>query len=81
MPIYSKKKPLKIFFPGTSGTISTKLGMYHQGIRPIIICLNYYPDLDLFFGKVKFGILGFYMENVTVIYSLEIIAAFDLEIG
>ena len=27
MPIYGKN-PLTIFFPGTSGTISAKLGMY-----------------------------------------------------
>ena len=37
-------------------------------------------DLDLFFSKVKFCNLVFYIEkNVTVMDSLEIIAAFDLE--
>ena len=38
-------------------------------------------DLDLCFGEVKFCNLGFYIENVTVMDFLEIIAAFDLEIG
>ena len=38
-------------------------------------------DLDLFFGKVKSCNFGFYTENVTVMDSLEIIAAFDLEIS
>ena len=39
-------------------------------------------DLDLFFGKVKFCNFGFYIEkNVTVMDSLETVAAFDLEIG
>ena len=47
MSIYGKKT-LKIFFPGTSGTISRKLGMYeNQGLRPLIVCSNYDPGLTL----------------------------------
>ena len=38
-------------------------------------------DLDQFFGNGKFSNLSFYIENVTVMNSLEIIADFDLEIG
>ena len=43
-PIYGKN-PSKIFFSGTGGPISTKLGMYHQGLLPIIVCSN--DDLGL----------------------------------
>ena len=38
-------------------------------------------DFNLFLGKVRFCNLGFYVENVTVMESLEIIAACDVEIG
>ena len=68
MPIYGKN-PLKIFYPGTSGIISMKLSMNHQGLPPNIICyinlLKLLPwvDLDLFFSKVKFCNLGFYIEK------------------
>ena len=44
MHIYGKN-PLKILFPGTSGMISTKLGMYHRGLRPNIVCSNFDPGL------------------------------------
>ena len=36
-------------------------------------------DLDLFYGKVKFCNLVFYIKNVIRLDSLEIIIAFDLE--
>ena len=35
----------KIFFSGTAGPISIKLGMYHRGLWPIIVCINH--DLGL----------------------------------
>ena len=44
-PIHGKK-PLNIF-SGTSGPISTKLGMKHRGLRAIIACTNDYPGLSL----------------------------------
>ena len=46
MPIYGKI-PFKMFYPGSSGTISTKLGIKHQGLQPIIVCPNYYPGLTV----------------------------------
>ena len=60
MPIYGKK-PSKIFFSRTGGPIFKKLGMEHRGLQPIIVCSNDDPgvNLDLFYGKVKFGNLGF----------------------
>ena len=58
-PIYGKN-PSKIFFSGTGGPISTKLGIEHWGLQPIIVCSNDDPGVTLtFFGKVKFGNLGF----------------------
>ena len=44
--IWRKKKPSKIFY-GTGGPISTKLGMYHWGRQPIIICSNDDPGVTL----------------------------------
>ena len=38
-------KHLKIFFPGTSGPISMKLGMKHQRLKLIIFCSNDNPVL------------------------------------
>ena len=46
MPIYSKN-PLKIFFSGTGGPISTKLVMLHRGLQPIIVCSNDDPGMTL----------------------------------
>ena len=39
--------------------------MKHQRPKPFIFCSNYEPKfvLDLFYGKVKFYNLGFYMEK------------------
>ena len=59
MLIYGKKT-LKIFFPGTTGLILMKLCMKYQRPTPLIFCSNW-VDLDLFYGKVKFCNLGFYM--------------------
>ena len=47
MPIYGKN-PSKIFFTGTGRPISTKkLGMWHWGLLPIIICSNDDPGVFL----------------------------------
>ena len=46
MPIYGKN-PSKIFFSGTGGPISTKLGMKHWGLQPIIVCSNDDPGVTL----------------------------------
>ena len=62
MPIYGKN-PLEIFFSRTDWLISRKLGMDHRGLQPIIVYSNDDPQVtfDLFYGKVKFGYLGFSM--------------------
>ena len=40
-----------------------------------------WSDLDLFYGKVKFGNLGFYMGKVKTVDFSETIAASDLKVG
>ena len=40
-PIYGKN-PLKLFFSGTTGQISTKLGMKHWGLEYYNVFINYY---------------------------------------
>ena len=45
-PIYGKKHS-KIFFSRTRRPISTKLGMLHRGLQPIIVCSNDDPWLTL----------------------------------
>ena len=39
--------PSKIFFSVISGPISTRLGMKHRGLIPIIVCTNDDPRLTL----------------------------------
>ena len=46
MPIYGKTLS-KVFFSGTSGLISTKLGMWHWGLMPIIVYSNDDPGVTL----------------------------------
>ena len=40
MPIYGKN-PSKFFFYGTTGLISTKLGMKHRGLEYYNVFINY----------------------------------------
>ena len=58
-PIYGKNLS-KVFFSGTGGPISTKLGMNNPGLQPIIVFSNDDPGVT-FDGKVKFGNLCFSM--------------------
>ena len=45
-PIYDKNHS-KIFFSRTGGPISTKLGLQHWGLQPIIVCSNDDPGVTL----------------------------------
>ena len=47
MRIYGKKKLMQIYFPGTSGLISMKLGMKHLVNKSTIGYSNGGPDLTL----------------------------------
>ena len=79
MPIYGK--PLKIF--GTGGPISTKLGMKHLELQPIIVCSNDNPGLTLtyFTARSNFVTSAFLWEKVKTVDLLETIAACDLKVG
>ena len=80
MCIYCKN-PSKIFFPGTSGSISMKHGMKHRGINSIIVYSNGDPELTLIYMyfTARSNLIT-YMGNVTMMDSLKIIAACDLEV-
>ena len=56
MPIYGKN-PSKFFFSGTTGPISTKLGMKHRGLEYYNVFINHDPVMTLtfFYGKVNIG--------------------------
>ena len=45
-PIYGKNSS-KIFFSRTGRPIFTKLGMYHRGLQPIIVCSNDEPGVTV----------------------------------
>ena len=52
----------KIFFPRADGPISTKLGLWHRGLQPIIVFFfsNDGPMMTLpFYDKANFGNIGF----------------------
>ena len=60
MPMYGKHT-VKIFYPETSGPISTKLGMKHRRFRPIIFCSNDKSGLTLtyFTARLNFASYAF----------------------
>ena len=62
MPIYGENV-FKIIFLETCGPISTQLGMWHRGLKPIIDCSNDNPGLTLtfFIAKSKFATNAFYL--------------------
>ena len=79
-PIYGKH-PTKIY-SRTSGPISTKPGMKHLGLRPIIICSNDDPGLTLtyFTARLNF-VTGFSIGKSETVDFSEAIAACDLKSG
>ena len=57
MPIYGKN-PSKIFFSGTGGPISTKLGQKHQWLKYYNVYINYDLVMTLtYFTTVNIGCL------------------------
>ena len=68
------KNTLKIFFPGTSRPILTKLCMKHWGLKPIIhvFCSrdNTGFALTYFMARSNFITQTFIWENVTIMDSL-----------
>ena len=47
MPIYGKNSSKKIFFSGTGGPISMKLGMKHRWLKYYNVYINYDPVMTL----------------------------------
>ena len=62
-PIYGKN-PSKFFFSGTDGPISTKLGMLHWGLLPIIVCSNEDHGVTLSYFTARSNL-------VTLAFSIE----------
>ena len=81
IPIYDVKNSLKIVFLGTRWTITTKLGMKHWRLKPIISYSNDNPGLTLTYFTARSATWAFIWANMTMMYSLEIIASCDLEFG
>ena len=81
MPTYYKN-PSKIFFSGTGGPISTKLGMYYWGPQPIIVCSNDDPGVTLtcFTARSDLVTYAFQWEKVKTVDFSETITACDLKV-
>ena len=82
MPIYGKN-PSKIFFSGTGGPISRKLGMKHWVLLSIIVCSNDDPGVTLtyFTARSILVTMAFLWEKVKTVDFSETIAASDLKVG
>ena len=67
-PIYGKN-PSKIFFSGTGGPISTKLGMKHRGLQLIIVCSNDDPGVTLTYFTARSNLVtkAFLWEKVKTV--------------
>ena len=77
------KNPLKIFFFGTGRPISTKLGMKHPGLQPIIVCSNDDPRMTLTYFTARSNLVtsAFLWEKVKTVDSSAAIAACDMKVG
>ena len=53
--------------------------MQHRGLWPIIVCMNH--DLDLFYGKVNIGHIGFSMGKWKTLDFSGSFVACDLKAG
>ena len=82
MPIYGKN-PSKIFFSGTGRTDYHETWYVASDDSCLnIVCSNDDPgvDLDLFYGKVKFGNKGFSLGKSENCWFFRTIAACDLKL-
>ena len=77
------KNPTKTLFSGTGGLISTKLGILHWELQPIIVCSNDDPLLTLsyFTARSNFVTWAFPWEKVKTVDFSDTIAASDLKVG
>ena len=81
-PIYGKN-PSKIFFSGTGGPIPTKLGMWHRGLQPVIVCSNNDPRVTVTYFTARSNLVtyAFLWEKVKTVDFSETIAACNLKVG
>ena len=63
--------------------IFMKLGMYHRGLQPIIVCSNddVRVTLTFFTARSNLATKGFLWEKVKTVDFSETIAACDLKVG
>ena len=82
MPLYVKK-PSKIFFSGTGKPISAKLGIWHWGLQPIIVCSNDDHPVTLTYFTARSNLVteAFLCEKVKTVNFSETFAACDLKVG
>ena len=81
-PIYGKKTFKTLLIQNQRADFN-ELVMQHQGCGPIIIYSNYDPslfDLEIYYGKVKFGHEGICMKKKELFF-LKTIAAYDIKVG
>ena len=64
MPIYGIN-PSKIFFSGTGGPISKKLGMKHRCLKYYNVCINHDPVITLTYFKARSTWVGYVFEWVN----------------
>ena len=76
MRIYGKN-PSKIFFSGTSGPISTKLGMKHLWLKYYNVYVSYDPGMTLtyFIARSILETLAFKWEKLKTMDFMKTIAA------
>ena len=67
-PIYGKN-PSKVFFSGTGRPISTKHGMKHRGLQPIIVSSNDDPGVTLTYFTARSNLVtyAFLKEKVKTV--------------
>ena len=82
IPIYVKNDK-KIFFSGTGRPISTKLGIYHKGLWPIVVYINHdlWLILTNFMASSILVTKAFQWKQVKLFNFSGSFVACDLKIG
>ena len=57
--------PSKIFFSGTDGPISKKLGMKHRCLKYYNVCINHDPVMTLTYFKARSTLVAYVFEWVN----------------
>ena len=72
-----------MIFSGTGRPISTKLGMYHPGLQPVIVCSIDDPGVTLTYFTARSNLVTyvFLWEKSENSGFSETIAASDLKVG